>query len=204
MNNPGDYTEANAWQYFWTPAQYDIVGMKQLLGGNAAFTAQLNTFFTKEALNPDKFLGQEAMIGQYAHGNEPGHHIVYLYAYSDTPKVGQKYIHQIINEFHKNTPDGMIGNDDCGQMSAWYILSSLGFYPMNPASNEFVLGAPQLNNAVLHLANGNTFTVVAKNISSQNIFAEKAFMNGILIETPSVSFEQIMNGGNLVFEMKNH
>jgi len=203
MNNPGDYTEANAWQYFWTPAQYDIEGMKQLLGGNAAFTAQLNTFFSTEALNPDKFLGQEAMIGQYAHGNEPGHHIVYLYAYSDTPKVGQKYIHQIINEFHKNTPDGMIGNDDCGQMSAWYILSSLGFYPVNPASNEFVLGAPQLNKTVLHLANGNTFTVVAKNISSQNIFAEQAFMNGILIETPSVSFEQIMNGGNLVFEMKN-
>jgi hypothetical protein len=107
MNNPGDYTEANAWQYFWTPAQHDVNGLTQLVGGKENFTKKLNAFFTTEAENPNKFLGQEAMIGQYAHGNEPSHHIGYLYAYSTEPQTGQKYIHRVINEFHGNTPNGM-------------------------------------------------------------------------------------------------
>ena len=201
MNNPGDYTEANAWQYFWTPAQYDVDGMKKLLGGTDDFTKQLNDFFTIEAQNPNKFLGQEAMIGQYAHGNEPGHHIVYLYSFSNTPKTGQKYIHRIINEFHNNTPNGMIGNDDCGQMSAWYILSSLGFYPVNPANNEFILGAPQLKKAKLNLQNGKVFEIKANNISSQNIYSDKAILNGKILDKPFITFEQIMNGGSLDFEM---
>jgi predicted alpha-1,2-mannosidase len=162
MNNPGDYTEANAWQYFWTPAQYDIDGIKELLGSKENFTKKLNFFFTIEAENPNKFLGQEAMIGQYAHGNEPSHHIIYLYAYGNEPKTGQKYIHQVINEFHDNTPDGMIGNDDCGQMSAWYILSCLGFYPVNPANGEFVLGSPQVKKTTIHLSDNKTFTIQAE------------------------------------------
>jgi predicted alpha-1,2-mannosidase len=201
MNNPGDYTEANAWQYFWTPAQFDIDGVTKLLGGKEAFTRQLNDFFTLEAENPDKFLGQEAMIGQYAHGNEPGHHVLYLYAYADAPKTGQKYIHRVINEFHNNTPDGMIGNDDCGQMSAWYILSCLGFYPVNPASDEYVLGSPQLKKAILHLQEGKKMTIEARNISSQNIFTEKVFLNGKLTEKPFITYREIMNGGSLVFDM---
>lgn len=201
MNNPGDYTEANAWQYFWTPAQSDIDGVKKLLGGQEAFTKKLNAFFTIESRNPDKFLGQEAMIGQYAHGNEPGHHVLYLYAYSDSPKVGQQYIHEVISKFHNNTPDGMIGNDDCGQMSAWYMLSSLGFYPVNPASNEFVLGAPQLKTATLHLENGLLFTITAKNYSTGNIYTDKAFLNGVLVDKPYITYEQVMKGGHLVFEM---
>jgi predicted alpha-1,2-mannosidase len=203
MNNPGDYTEANAWQYFWTPAQYDIKGMQELLGGKSAFTKQLNDFFTIKAENPNKFLGQEAMIGQYAHGNEPGHHIVYLYAYSDSPETGQKYIHEIINSFHNNTPDGMIGNDDCGQMSAWYILSSLGFYPVNPAGNEFVLGAPQLEKAVLYLTNGNKLIIEAKNSSAQNIYTEKVLLKGIPVDKLFITYKEIMDGGNLQFLMTN-
>jgi len=203
MNNPGDYTEANAWQYFWTPAQYDINGMKEFLGGKSAFTKQLNDFFTIQSENPNKFLGQEAMIGQYAHGNEPGHHIVYLYAYSDSPETGQKYIHEIINSFHNNTPNGMIGNDDCGQMSAWYILSSLGFYPVNPASGEFVLGAPQLEKAVLHLTNGNHLIIGAKNISAQNIYPEKVLLNGVPVDKLFITYKEIMDGGNLQFRMTN-
>jgi predicted alpha-1,2-mannosidase len=201
MNNPGDYTEANAWQYFWTPAQFDINGMKELLGGKSAFTKQLNDFFTINAKNPNKFLGQEAMIGQYAHGNEPGHHIAYLYSYSDSPETGQKYIHEIINSFHNNTPDGMIGNDDCGQMSAWYILSSLGFYPVNPAGNEFVLGAPQLEKAVIHLKNGNQLNIEAKNISAQNIYTEKVSLKGIPVDKLFITYKEIMHGGNLQFHM---
>ncbi|MBM6498461.1 GH92 family glycosyl hydrolase [Flavobacterium macrobrachii] len=203
MNNPGDYTEANAWQYFWTPAQYDIDGMKNLLGGSTAFTKKLNDFFTIESLNPNKFLGQEAMIGQYAHGNEPSHHIVYLYAYSETPKIGQKYIHKIINEFHNNTPDGMIGNDDCGQMSAWYILSSLGFYPVNPANGKFVLGAPQVKKATLHLKNNKTFTMEATNFSSENVYQENPKLNNVLLSKPFITYSEIMSGGTLNFQMTN-
>ena len=203
MNNPGDYTEANAWQYFWTPAQYDIDGMKKLLGGKSAFTKKLNDFFTIESKNPNKFLGQEAMIGQYAHGNEPSHHIVYLYAYSDTPKVGQKYIRTIINNFHDNTPNGMIGNDDCGQMSAWYIMSSLGFYPVNPANSEFVLGVPQFKKATLHLKNKKTFTINAFNFSSKNNYQENPKLNNSVLTRPFIKYTEIMYGGNLNFQMTN-
>lgn len=203
MNNPGDYTEANAWQYFWTPAQYDIEGMKNLLGGTSAFTKKLDEFFTIESINPNKFLGQEAMIGQYAHGNEPSHHIVYLYAFSDTPKVGQKYIHKIINEFHNNTPDGMIGNDDCGQMSAWYILSSLGFYPVNPANGEFVLGVPQVKNATIHLKNNKKFTVATSNFSEVNNYSNTQKLNNIKLSKPIINYSDIINGGTLHFQMTN-
>lgn len=203
MNNPGDYTEANAWQYFWTPAQYDVEGMKNLLGGTSAFTKKLNDFFTIESVNPNKFLGQEAMIGQYAHGNEPSHHIVYLYAFSDTPKVGQKYIHKIINEFHNNTPDGMIGNDDCGQMSAWYILSSLGFYPVNPANGEFVLGVPQVKNATIHLKNNKKFTISTSNFSEDNSYSNTQKLNNIELSKPIINYSDIINGGTLNFQMTN-
>ncbi len=202
MNNPGDYTEANAWQYFWTPAQYDVNAIISLLGGKSSFTQKLDTFFNLNVENPDKFLGQEAMIGQYAHGNEPSHHILYLYAYSGSPFTGQKYIHQVINNFHNNTPDGMIGNDDCGQMSAWYILSTLGFYPVNPASGEFVLGAPQVRKARLHLDNGRSFLIEAKNISHDNIFSDKVFLNGKIIKRHVITFQDIQKGGRLIFEMK--
>lgn len=201
MNNPGDYTEANAWQYFWTPTQYDINGLKNLLGGTAEFTKKLDDFFTIESLNPNKFLGQEAMIGQYAHGNEPSHHIVYLYAFSNTPKVGQKYIHKIINEFHNNTPDGMIGNDDCGQMSAWYILSTLGFYPVNPASGEFVLGSPQVKKARINIKNNKTFTIEATHFSSENNCQEKPKLNNTVLSRPYLSYAEIMAGGTLNFQM---
>jgi len=201
MNNPGDYTEANAWQYFWTPTQYDIEGITDLLGGAENFTKKLNAFFTTEAINPDKFLGQEAMIGQYAHGNEPSHHIIYLYAYSNEPKKGQKYIHRVINEFHNNTPDGMIGNDDCGQMSAWYILSTLGFYPINPANGEFVLGSPQVKKAILYLSNNNQFTIQAKNFSEQNIYNDIRFINDNQIKNPFITYQDIMKGGTLTFKM---
>lgn len=203
MNNPGDYTEANAWQYFWTPAQYDIEGMQNLLGGKTAFTKKLNDFFTIESVNPNKFLGQEAMIGQYAHGNEPSHHITYLFAFSNTPKTGQKYIHKIINEFHNNTPDGMIGNDDCGQMSAWYILSTLGFYPVNPANGKFVLGAPQVKNATVHLKNNKKFSISTSNFSAENFYTNHQKLNNIEVSKPIINYSDIINGGTLNFQMTN-
>jgi len=201
MNNPGDYTEANGWQYFWTPAQFDIDGMKKLLGGDEAFTRQLDDFFTTEGGNANKFLGQEAMIGQYAHGNEPSHHIVYLYAFSNTPKIGQKYIHRIINDFHNNTPGGMIGNDDCGQMSAWYILSCLGFYPVNPAGNEFVFGSPQLEKAILHLPDGKQLVIDSRDFSETSLYNDIRILNGIQIKKAFITYQEIMDGGNLKFMM---
>ncbi len=201
MNNPGDYTEANAWQYFWTPAQYDINGVTELLGGKYNFTKKLNEFFSTEAVNPNKFLGQEAMIGQYAHGNEPSHHIIYLFAHSNEPKKAQKYIHQVINEFHDNTPDGMIGNDDCGQMSAWYILSTLGFYPVNPANGEFVLASPQVKKATIHFSDGKKFEIISNNFSGTAIYNEERFLNGKPITTPFINYQEIMNGGNITFKM---
>lgn len=201
LNNPGDYTEANAWQYFWTPAQHDIDGITKLLGGKAAFTDHLNKFFTADVENPDKFLGQEAMIGQYAHGNEPCHHIVYLYKYSDEPQKLDYYINKIVNEFYKPTPDGMLGNDDCGQMSAWYVLSSLGFYPVNPANGEFVIGAPQIEEATIKLANGNTFRMVAHGLSDKNISVSSVSLCGKEI-TNGIYFTDIVKGGTLEFRMK--
>lgn len=203
LNNPGDYTEANAWQYFWTPALYDIEGMQNLLGGKTAFTKKLNDFFTIESVNPNQFLGQEAMIGQYAHGNEPSHHIAYLYAFSNTPKRGQKYIHQIINEFHNNTPNGMIGNDDCGQMSAWYIFSTLGFYPVNPANGEFIFGSPQVKKATIQLPNKKTFSIEANHFSKTAIFNAKRILNGLQLTNPFLTYQEIMKGGKLIYEMSN-
>lgn len=187
MNNPGDYTEANAWQYFWTPAQYDVEGMITLLGGKKKFTAQLDSFFSIKAINPNKHLGQEAMIGQYAHGNEPSHHIAYLYAYSENPAKGKKLISRIYNEFYNNTTTGMIGNDDCGQMSAWYIFSSLGFYPVNPSNATYVLGNPQVNNATVHL--GNNKKLIITNNSTKEIH-----LNNKTVKGPIVLHKDLITG----------
>jgi predicted alpha-1,2-mannosidase len=196
MNNPGDYTEANAWQYFWTPAQYDLPGMMQLLGGKKKFTAQLDSFFTIKALNPNKHLGQEAMIGQYAHGNEPSHHIAYLYAFSDTPEKGRDLITQICTQFYNNTPTGMIGNDDCGQMSAWYIFSTLGFYPVNPAKGNLVLGLPQANQSILHLQRGKEM-IIRLNKEGKT---KSVKLNGKVLNCSWISFDELNQGGKLEFE----
>lgn len=202
MNNPGDYTEANAWQYFWTPAQHDVDGVMDLLGGKPQFTKHLDFFFSKEADNPDKHLGQEAMIGLYAHGNEPCHHVAYLYKFSDEPWMTDFYVNKIVNDFYKTGATGLTGNDDCGQMSAWYIFSVLGFYPLNPATGTFVLGAPQVKSATLKLGNGRQFTVQANGLSSTNIYSGSVKYNDVeLYET--IQFNEIMEGGTLTFEMKH-
>ncbi len=192
LNNPGDYTEANAWQYFWTPAQYDVEGMIQLMGGKKMFTAQLDSFFSIKALNPNKHLGQEAMIGQYAHGNEPSHHIAYLYAYSDKPERGKELITQICNEFYDNTTTGMIGNEDCGQMSAWYIFSTLGFYPVNPAGGEYVIGKPQVESAIVYLKDGKLLKIRNKN-------AQSVRLNNQPLNDFKLRHKEISAGGTLQF-----
>ncbi len=200
LSNPGDYTEANAWQYFWTAAQYDVKGITQLLGSRKNFTAQLDSFFTIRTPNPNKYLGQEAMIGQYAHGNEPSHHIAYLYAYSDKPARTGELITQICKEFYNNTPTGMIGNDDCGQMSAWYIFSTLGFYPINPSKGEFVFGIPQVTKAVVKLKNGKELVVLASNQKArlQNTFT--VLFNQQPVLNPFITYQMLLMGGDLEFK----
>jgi predicted alpha-1,2-mannosidase len=201
LNNPGDYTEANAWQYFWTPAQHDLDGVVKLLGGAVQFEQKLQEFFNVQALHPDKFLGQEAMIGQYAHGNEPSHHVIYLYAFTNQSMQGQKYLHQVIQDFHNNTPDGMIGNDDCGQMSAWYILSTMGFYPVNPANGTFVFGAPQVKKITLKVPSYPSFKIKAANFSKENILQNEVLLNGQKRTHHYLNYSEIMKGGTLQFHM---
>jgi predicted alpha-1,2-mannosidase len=201
MNNPGDYTEANAWQYFWTPAQYDAEGVMSLLGGKENFTAQLDSFFTIRALNPNKHLGQEAMIGQYAHGNEPSHHIAYLYAYSENPQRGRELITQICDRFYDNTPTGMIGNDDCGQMSAWYIFSTMGFYPVNPGNATFVLGIPQVNEIKVNVGR-DTKLLITYDRTQSEVADFKVHLNGKEIVNPFVTYSNLLLGGKLEFVEK--
>lgn len=195
MNNPGDYTEANAWQYSWASTQHDITGITNLLGGKEQFTKQLNSFFTVKGEKDNKHLGQEGMIGQYAHGNEPSHHISYLYTFSTEPEKGRKLITQIYNQFYNNTPNGITGNDDCGQMSAWYILTTLGFYPVNPATGEFVFGMPQVKKATLHLKDNKKLVIISSGNSNYKII-----LNQKNSTKNSISYSQIMNGGTLTFE----
>jgi predicted alpha-1,2-mannosidase len=177
--------------------------MMQLLGGEENFTNKLNAFFTTESLNPNKFLGQEAMIGQYAHGNEPSHHILYLYAFTKEAKRGQAYIRQVMQEFHNNTPDGMIGNDDCGQMSAWYVLSTLGFYPVNPANGTFVIGSPQVKKASILLPNQAKFVMKAQHFSNRKFLQENPSLNQQKLDRNFIQYKEIMQGGRLTFHMSN-
>jgi predicted alpha-1,2-mannosidase len=195
MNNPGDYTEANAWQYSWASTQHDIPGMTKLLGGKEAFTKKLNAFFTIQSDKDNKHLGQEGMIGQYAHGNEPSHHISYLYAFSNEPEKGKKLITQIYNQFYNNTPNGITGNDDCGQMSAWYIFTTLGFYPVNPATGTFVFGMPQIKKTTMHLSDNRTLTIICNGSSYKKITLDGKKIDGI-----EINYNQIMQGGELKFE----
>ncbi len=202
MSNPGDYTEANAWQYTLTPALHDPQGMRELLGGPKALREWLDQFFSVAAAGDNKHLGQEALIGQYAHGNEPSHHIAYLYAYTDTPWKGHALIRRIVNDFYTEKPNGILGNDDCGQMSAWYVLSTLGFYPVMPASGEFVLGAPQVRAATLRLPGGKPLSIRADGFGVHTSYASAAQLNGRAVNPIALGYADLMVGGTLRFAMR--
>ncbi|MGA0882652.1 MAG: GH92 family glycosyl hydrolase [Burkholderiaceae bacterium] len=149
MNNPGDYTEANAWQYTPTPALHDPIGFREVLGGASALEAWLDAFFSTPMKRADKHLGQEAMIGLHAHGNEPGHHVPWLYGLTDRPEKGVRLVHQIAQSFYSDRPNGIMGNDDCGQMGAWYVWAALGQYPLHPGSAQLFRGVPLVEAAVV-------------------------------------------------------
>lgn len=194
----GDYTEANAWQYSWTPLLHDPQGMIAALGGRPAFTAMLDRFFAlKKAGAIDKYQGQEALIGQSAHGNEPSHHIAWAYAFSDTPEKGPALVRRIASQFYRDTPDGLTGNDDAGQMSAWYVFATLGIYPANPASGSYVAGLPLVGRAVIRIPGRNALTIAATGLGSGSAIVT---LDGRRIDPLDISHGQIEKGGRLEFQ----
>ena len=196
----GDYTEGNAWQYTWH-VQHDVPGLIELFGGEEPFLNKLDSVFTVELkTNQADVTG---LIGQYAHGNEPSHHVAYLYTMAGKPERTQELIRQIFDTQYRPEPDGLCGNDDCGQMSAWYMFSAMGFYPVDPVSGNYVFGAPQMPKIVLNLTNGKTFTVIAEGISEENKYVESITLNGEPYTKNYITHEDIVNGGTLVFKMKN-
>lgn len=196
----GHYTEANALQYTWHVLQ-DIPGLINLMGGKEKALKTLDYLFNTKQEATGTLSDVTGLIGQYAHGNEPSHHIAYIYPYLDKPQETQRLVRYICSNFYKNKPDGLMGNDDCGQMSAWYMFSVMGFYPLNPVSGEFVLGAPQVSKIQISVGNGKQFTVEAKNLSDKNMFVEKIELNGKPHTQKTISYKDIMNGSTLVFYM---
>lgn len=195
------YTEANSWQYsFFVPQ--DVSGLIDLYGGKKNFTKKLDELFSTEV----KLTGREqpditGLIGQYAHGNEPSHHIAYLYNYAGEPWKTQKIVRRILDEFYKPAPDGLIGNEDCGQMSAWYILSALGFYQVNPSQPVYAFGTPIFKKAKINLENGKSFVIRAENVSKENIYIQSAALNGKEHKKSFFNHNDLTNGGVLAFRM---
>ncbi|RLD09272.1 glycoside hydrolase family 92 protein, partial [candidate division KSB1 bacterium] len=196
------FTEGNAWQYLWY-VPHDIRGLINLLGGKQKFNEKLDTFFTLKAIPADVNGNASGFIGQYAHGNEPSHHIAYLYDFSGQPWKTQYYVNKIMREQYTDQPSGYSGNEDCGQMSAWYIFSAMGFYPVNPANGIYCLGSPLLKSVTLHLINGHTFRMIAHDANASNIYVQKIKWNGKPYKKLYIRHEDIMQGGTLEFFMGN-
>ena len=195
------FCESNAWQYFWS-VQHNIEGITAIVGGNEKLSEKLDTMFSLNPLPEDKLpIFSTGMIGQYAHGNEPSHHVAYLYNYIGKPWKTQKLVREILDTQYKNEPNGHCGNEDCGQMSSWYVFNALGFYPVNPAQGVYAFGSPIVDTALIHLENGKTFNVKALNNNSKNIYIQSVTLNGKAINKNYITHKEIMNGGVLVFTM---
>jgi len=201
----GDYTEGNAWQYTWH-VQHDIPELIRMIGGEKEFITKLDSLFFLDdvaAENTGFVSDVTGLIGQYAHGNEPSHHVVYMYSYAGQPWKTQELVREVFDRFYLDKPDGLCGNDDCGQMSAWYVFSALGFYPVDPISGEYRLGAPQIPQAEITLPNNNKFTMEARGLSEANKYVQSVEWNGKPYELKDISHKEIMNGGHLVFQMSD-
>jgi predicted alpha-1,2-mannosidase len=198
-----NYTEANAWQYnFFVPQ--DINTLIELLGGDKSFTEKLDELFNSSSEMTGRNQADiTGLIGQYAHGNEPGHHIPYLYNYAGNAWKTQKKVNEIMNNLYKNTPDGLPGNEDCGQMSAWYVLSALGFYQVTPGTEDYIMGTPLFKKATLKLENGKTFIIEANNRDETNYYIESAKFNDKKYTKSLITNDMIINGGIIEFEMSS-
>lgn len=198
------FIEGNSWNYsFYVP--HDVNGLIKKMGGDKVFIQRLDSLFTmhlpKKYYEDNEDINEEGLMGNYVHGNEPSHHIPYLYAWTSEPWKAQSRVHKIMSRMYKNKPDGLCGNDDCGQMSAWYIFSSLGFYPVCPGSNQYVLGSPNALNMVIQLENGNRFEISAPKLTDKNVYVHSAYLNGKLYDKAYITHEDILKGGKLHFEM---
>ncbi|KAF2331866.1 GH92 family glycosyl hydrolase [Flavobacterium ginsenosidimutans] len=200
------FIEGNSWNYSLYVPQ-DPADMIKLMGGNEKFKVRLDSLFNMHL--PDKYfentedITRDGIIGNYVHGNEPSHHVVYLYNWTDSPWKAQDKIRMILKKMYRNGADGLGGNDDFGQMSAWYIFSSLGFYPVAPGSDEYALGSPLIKNTVLNLENGKTFEVSTVNQSDKNVFVSKVLLNGKQLDKPFLKHEDVINGGKITFYMSS-
>lgn len=196
-----DYTEANSWQYsLFVP--HDVHGLMELMGGKNQLELWLDNLFAASS----ETTGREqaditGLIGQYAHGNEPSHHMAYMYNFTSNPWKGQKYIRQILTTLYYNDPDGLSGNEDCGQMSSWYVMSSLGFYSFSPGSDIYLLGVPLHRKAKINLENGRVFSINTTNFSKENVYVKAVYLNGAKLDRNYIYHREIMNGGEINFEM---
>lgn len=196
-----DYTEGNAWQYtFLVP--HDVKGLIKLFGSDKAFMSKLDSLFFVEGWAGDNASpDMSGMTGQYAHGNEPSHHVIYMYNYAGRPDKAAPMLRKMLNEMYLDQPDGLSGNEDVGQMSAWYIISSVGLYQVDPVGGRFVIGSPLFDKATVNVGGGKTFTVVAKNNSDKNIYVQSARLNGKTLKNSYVDFNDIRHGGTLELVM---
>jgi len=201
-HNSGEYVEGNAWQWTWF-VPHDVPGLINLFGGKEAFAAKLDQLFTTDSkITGERISGDiTGLIGQYAHGNEPSHHIAYLFNWVEQPWRTQELLYQIMTEFYQAAPAGLIGNEDAGQMSAWFILSSMGIYQVAPGDLRFSLGRPLFPEARVHLPNGKTFVVQMKNGDPKGPYVQRVTLNGKVLTAPFINYADIMAGGKLVFEM---
>ena len=202
-NSGNDFTEGNAFQYTWHVMQ-DPAGLVEAMGGREKFVARLDSLFKApaEAKRMGKVFDVTGLIGQYVHGNEPSHHVIYFYPQVGEPRKAADRIRDVFDRFYLPRPDGLCGNDDCGQMSAWYLFSAMGFYPFNPCGGEYVIGAPQVPKATLALENGKTFTMVAKGLSRENKYVKAVTLNGKPLTDWKIRHADVMAGGELVFVME--
>jgi predicted alpha-1,2-mannosidase len=200
------FIEGNTWNYsFFVP--HDVNGLMGQMGGEKMFIHRLDSLFTMEL--PARYfentedINEEGLMGNYVHGNEPSHHVAYLYKWTGEPWKTEYRLHEIMRKMYKNKVDGLSGNDDCGQMSAWYIFSALGFYPVCPGTDQYVLGSPKTNEAVLQLENGRVFTVKTHNYSDRNVYVRSVTLNGKPYHKSYITHDDIISGGEILFEMSD-
>lgn len=199
-NGGHPFTEGNAWQYFWY-VPHNIQALMELTGGTKAFEQKLDTFFTSTYKSEQMNHNASGFVGQYAHGNEPSHHVAYLYTFAGQPWKTQKYVSHILNTLYNNTSSGYAGNDDCGQMSAWYVFSAMGFYPVNPADGRYIIGSPLLDECTLKLAGNKEFCIRTIRKSPEDIYIQSVTLNGKKHKDFFITHQDIMNGGTMVFKM---
>jgi predicted alpha-1,2-mannosidase len=195
-----DITEGTSWQYSWY-VPHDVPGMIALNGGKEKFVQKLDQIFTFGKPENKEADARNGVIGEYWHGNEPSHHIIYLYSYAGEPWKAQQRLHEVVKGQYGNKPNSLTGNDDCGQMSAWYIFTCLGFYPVCPGSDFYVIGSPAVKKAVMQLSNGKKFTVVADNLSEKNIYIQSVKLNGKDWTKPFLPYPEIKDGGTIIYQM---